>query len=93
MNKAENIEDFFQPVSDKANPGPVLITAYVPDTQHRFSLFAPPLMIFLAIQYIKLPYTAVSNHNKVYLWPIGYTSVFINASCWQLSIMTLRSNG
>ena len=25
------------------------------------------LRIILAIQYIKLPYMAVSNHNKVYL--------------------------
>ena len=33
LNKAENIEDFFQPASDKPDSDPVLITAYVPDTR------------------------------------------------------------
>ena len=33
LNKAENIENFFQPASDKPDPYPVLTTAYVPDTR------------------------------------------------------------
>ena len=45
LNKAENVEDFIQPTSDKPDPDPVLISAYVTDTWHRFSLFVPPLTV------------------------------------------------
>ena len=31
FNKAENIEEFFQPASGKPDPEPILVLAYIPD--------------------------------------------------------------
>ena len=45
-SEAENIEEFIQPALGKSDPDPVLISAYVPDTRHRFTLFVPPLVAY-----------------------------------------------
>ena len=43
FTKAENNEEFIQPAVGKPDPDRVLITAYVPNPAHKFSLFVLPL--------------------------------------------------
>ena len=66
LNKAGNIEDFFQPASDKPGPDHSLHIRY--PTRHRFSLFIPPLRVSTSI----IIQICAERVHSIYCFPLPY---------------------
>ena len=86
LNKAVDIKDFIQPTSGKPDLDLVLISVYVLDTQHRFSLFFPPLMLFkfCSICFLSFYHSGLYRHYYFVATIIWLKSCYFLPTCYEL---------